>query len=252
MHPFHRSRLFVCAALVCAVAARADWDLGGPHKMHFPQLPDLNGWDVNVSDYVLADDWQCSMSGPIPQIHFWISWTNDLQSPITNIHLSIHDNVPEPPFSRPGELLWHDDFDPASFQIRNWETGLQGWLDPLSNFWRWPDHMTIWQVNVGMHPGNIFFQMISNIYWLDIKLDVLPPGKAGWKTCFTNFMDDAVFWTGEGWQELRSPEVPFPSLDLAFVIDPMPEPAAAALVVSVWLAVRRLQRSAARPARQHA
>jgi len=29
---------------------RADWDPGDGHKMHFPQLPDPEGWDVRISN----------------------------------------------------------------------------------------------------------------------------------------------------------------------------------------------------------
>ncbi|MCJ7578787.1 MAG: hypothetical protein MUO91_10085, partial [candidate division Zixibacteria bacterium] len=45
------------------------------HKMHFPQLPDLEGWDVYaVYPKTLADDWKCSATGPVTDIHFWGSW----------------------------------------------------------------------------------------------------------------------------------------------------------------------------------
>ncbi len=45
------------------------------HKMHFPQLPDEDGWDVNATQpQVLADDWTCSQTGWVKDIHFWGSW----------------------------------------------------------------------------------------------------------------------------------------------------------------------------------
>lgn len=40
-------------ALLCVLAlggpALADWQPGDGHKMHFPQLPDEDGWDVRSS-----------------------------------------------------------------------------------------------------------------------------------------------------------------------------------------------------------
>ena len=44
------------------------------HKMHFPQLPDEDGWDVNATDMCLADDWECSETGYVTDVHFWGSW----------------------------------------------------------------------------------------------------------------------------------------------------------------------------------
>ena len=48
-------------------------------KMHFPQLPDPNGWDVKADGGLcLADDWQCDGTGPVRDIHFWGSWKGDV------------------------------------------------------------------------------------------------------------------------------------------------------------------------------
>ena len=101
--PVGQRMLFLVCAL--AVAGAAHWDIGGPHKMHFPQLPDPVGWDIDACHYTLADDWMCTETGLVQQVHFWISWTNDLVGFITNVHLSIHSDVPAPPYSRPEMLL---------------------------------------------------------------------------------------------------------------------------------------------------
>ncbi len=37
---------FIALVLLIAPAAIADWDPGDGHKMHYPQMPDPNGWDV--------------------------------------------------------------------------------------------------------------------------------------------------------------------------------------------------------------
>ncbi len=43
-------------AVLATLAAQSSWVISDGHKMHYPQLPDPNGWDVNVHDFTLADD----------------------------------------------------------------------------------------------------------------------------------------------------------------------------------------------------
>ena len=221
--------LAAAAMIFCAINVLADWDVGGPHKMHFPQLPDPVGWDVNVSDYTLADDFLCTGDGSVKQVHFWISWTNDFEGIITNVHLSFHMDIPadQSPtkYSMPGELLWEHDFNRKEFKYRFWDVGKQGWYDPAAGFWIFPDHQNIFQINVILPLNHPFVQKFETIYWLDIKLDVLD-GLAGWKTSLDHWNDDAVFELRDDpwWGELRDPIEPEISLDMAFVIDPIPEP----------------------------
>ena len=75
----------LCLA-VFTLPAWADWQPGDGHKMHFPQLPDENGWDVKGCEGIcLADDWECSESGPVTDIHFWGSWKNGEAGQITGL-----------------------------------------------------------------------------------------------------------------------------------------------------------------------
>jgi hypothetical protein len=53
------------------------------HKMHFPQLPDPTGWDVRA--YCIEDDWQCSETGYVSDIHFWGSWHADEVGVLTGL-----------------------------------------------------------------------------------------------------------------------------------------------------------------------
>ncbi len=48
--------------LVAAGTVLAHWDPGDTYKMHYPQLPDPNGFDVSLA-FDLADDWLCTLSG---------------------------------------------------------------------------------------------------------------------------------------------------------------------------------------------
>ena len=76
--------LFVCVSVLLfgAPVALGDWDPGDGHKMHYAQLPKPGGWDVAFNFSRLADDWECSETGPVKDIHFWVSWEQDMVSPI--------------------------------------------------------------------------------------------------------------------------------------------------------------------------
>ncbi|KAA0217476.1 MAG: hypothetical protein DYG94_00300 [Leptolyngbya sp. PLA3] len=216
-------RVVACAVIAAGGAiAFGDWDPGDPFKMHFPQLPDPNGWDVNMTfPKVLADDWLCIDSGWVSDIHFWFSYQHDVFVPIEGIHVSIHADDRSGPFSRPGDLLWQHDFLPSEFTVREWGTGNQGWYDPNTGEAVPGDHFTTWQANIEriLDP---FWQEQGTIYWLDLSVFTGPNGRVGWKTSLDHFEDDAV-WSdfGTGWQELFDPFTGV-SLDLAFVITPSP------------------------------
>lgn len=208
--------------------AAADWDPGDPHKMHFPQLPDPTGWDVAATwPKVLADDWMCTGTGPVTDIHFWGSWYDDQQIPIEYIHVSIHEDIPVSPtnpYSMPGALLWERDFFAGEFTERLWGTGDQGWYNPNTGEYYPNNHILTWQYNMVDIPDP-FIQNEGTIYWLDISVK-LPDGTPpwfGWKTSLDHWSDDAVWgdYPVPDWMELCDP-ITQASLDLAFVITPEP------------------------------
>jgi hypothetical protein len=205
------------------------------HKMHYPQLPDPEGWDIVATrgyashpGIVTADDFLCTESGPITDIHFWGSWLWDIQTPILGFWLSIHDNIPAPPYSRPGTELW-------SAYITNYEMvpegqGLQGWFDPFTGWWEHPNHTMYFRYDIDSIPEP-FYQDSGTIYWLNVMADIGPPGYQelqpepplwGWKTSRSpHFEDDAVWavWTPPvyDWIPLTDPRDGI-TLDMAFVI----------------------------------
>ena len=48
----------ISIVLLVAGNLRADWILEDGHKMHYPQLPDPDGWDVNICVDNIWDDWR--------------------------------------------------------------------------------------------------------------------------------------------------------------------------------------------------
>ena len=67
----------VLGMLVFGSSALAHWEPGDGHKMHFPQLPDPAGWDIGAAQgqfICQADDYMCSETGKVTDIHVWGSW----------------------------------------------------------------------------------------------------------------------------------------------------------------------------------
>lgn len=264
-----------------ALPVRADWNPGDPHKMHYPQLPDLTptGLDVlatrqPVGNFfkLVADDWACSETGPVRDIHLWGSWLNDLlprdgtgapDPSAVAFKLSIHADIPvgpNTPYSRPGEQLWSRIFEPGAFKVRLYSelpagTPGEGFFDPNIPEIIGHDRI-IWQYNFDPI-ADPFIQELGKIYWLDVQaLPASADAFFGWKTTnpliTPHFLDDAVFgdttsFAGPlivppGWRELIYPVGhPFAgqSIDQAFVITPEPASVLVALGAAVLLACAR-------------
>lgn len=231
--------------LLSSSAALADWNVGDPYKMHFPQLPDPNGLDINFeAPGMLADDWLCTQTGPVRDIHFWVSHRAGEIPLILGLRVEIFANIPATGqgFSMPGESLWQGSLLPlgADFNFRAVPGGIgeQGWFDPVTGEYIPSDHDSFFQINL-TNITEPFIQTKGEIYWLGVSIDT--DKEDGWKTAdldsypepYTgrHFEDDAVYRTPDGgWAELFYP-INHPregeSIDLAFVITP--EPASATL-----------------------
>jgi hypothetical protein len=210
----------------------------------YVQWPNLLGgldvWDsssrpTQVTDgpWWLADDFRCTNSGPITDIHLWGSWQND--QPLTNsivFQLYVLDDVPTNaanPFSHPGtNVLWHQTFIPGTYSEQIWspnaseyflDPGIPQILGPDSVVWYYCFYPTgLLQNGSASHPTN---------YWLAAFAE-LPTGIPyvfGWKST-TNVQHDISVhtpWLGYGvpppnnlWQpnyEFAGQQQPF---DLAF------------------------------------
>lgn len=242
---------FALASIVMLVSgsALADWDPGDTHKMHFPQMPDPTGWDVMASDPIgVADDWKCSETGPVNDIHIWGSWQGGLPGYISQLGVAIFSNIPADAavgFSRPGEQLWNRDFSPNEFTIRDYGDGDEGWYEPNTTEYIVHDHNTFHQINI-QNIRDAFIQEEGTIYWLGVKVE-LAAGVAsanwGWKTSLDHYEDDAVWTLVEDGQDLIFNELRDPitgeSLDLAFVITPEPATLAVLLLGALGMLKRR-------------
>jgi len=236
--------LAVALSLVLAVAAHAHWDESMPAK--WVQLPDLDstGMDVNCTfqdpyAYILADDFLCTETSLVDEIHIWGSWWHDVlpdgDPTAVAFSLSIHEDIPADHsptgYSMPGELLWVMDFQPGAFTVQRWAENLEeGWYDPGQSYDPMGDSVC-WQYNFTINEADAFLQEgtpeVPKIYWLDVQAYPLEFGAFfGWKTSIDHWNDDAVAGIGQEpdiphWDELRYPDGHpwYPeSIDLAFVI----------------------------------
>jgi hypothetical protein len=235
------SRCLVVAVVTALLAgyATGDWNLGDPHKMHFPQLPDPNGWDVNIVETQIGDDWTCGGTGPVDDIHFWVSWFQNAPTEIDVLHVGIWSNVPADPIeqmpSRPGQQLWSRDFQQAELAIPvPPSSGDQGFYTPHpeTSMVVEHDHSLYWQINI-TDIADPFEQTRGEIYWLTLQAEVDRSvnefATIGWKTSLDHHEDDAAYTSDTigGWRELLDP-LSGASMDMAFVITP--EPAALAIL----------------------
>ncbi|MDD5063788.1 MAG: PEP-CTERM sorting domain-containing protein [Phycisphaerae bacterium] len=234
--------------LFFAGTALADWNPGDSYKMHYPQLPDPTGWDVQANDPELADDWLCTGTGPVSDIHIWYSVFGDeysaiLQGGVVRIYSDSPDPDDDGPlFSHPDKKLWEWVFsiDDPRVSSRLYGTGDQGWYNPRNEEVYANNHDNIYQLNIVDIPDP-FEQKEGEVYWLALQLNAT--FAMGWKTSLDHWNDDAVWSNGTiggPWNELCDPYTG-QSLDMAFVITP--EPATVALLGLGALSLIRKKRA---------
>jgi len=161
-------------------------------KMHYPQEPDPNGWDVNMS-MVIGDDWECNKTGEITDITFWISWAYDNIGEIPWLNVSIWDNMVEEN-SRPGSMLWSQNLSSSEFSITFDGTGDQGfyWENDLGGY-EASNHNNYYRVDIN-NIQNPFNQTSGTMYWLVIETPQIynQTNCPGWKTTNTSFGGHSV------------------------------------------------------------
>ncbi len=178
------------------------WQPGDGHKMHFPQLPDEEGWDVNATyPLVLGEDWTCSRTGWVKDLHFWGSWLNGQKGIIDNFLISISEDIPadgELPYSRPGDILWERTI--TNYREYSITPGtLEGWFDPSLPVQLPENHQEYFQYDVDLDSLDWFWQEEGRIYWLCISADIteIQGTRWGWKSSLDHWEDYAT-WTAFG------------------------------------------------------
>ncbi|MBN1508558.1 MAG: hypothetical protein JW955_17040 [Sedimentisphaerales bacterium] len=207
-----------------------DWRPGAPHKMHWPQLPDLGftGIDISLEQATLADDFRCTATGPVRDIHIWGSFRDDVlpkEGPDSlTFEISIHSDVPASGkrWSLPGDRLWTRTFKPGEYTVRRVHNGPEDWYDPARGLYVPQNHRYAFQYNFCID-RDPFTQREGSIYWLAVTESSATGNYSfGWKTAVreSRWNDDAVY-DQSGWMEMAYPKghkYGGESLDLAFVI----------------------------------
>lgn len=85
--------------------------------------------------FLLADDFRCTESGTITNIHIWGSWLADAEDRGATFVLSLHKDIPadppQRPFSQPGDLVWLRIFTPGRYVERVYTNQIaEGWMNP--------------------------------------------------------------------------------------------------------------------------
>ncbi|HUW56727.1 MAG TPA: PEP-CTERM sorting domain-containing protein [Planctomycetota bacterium] len=259
----------VLVAMACGPAV-ADWMPQDGCKMHYPQLPDLdNGMNVLCTERtswgskLLADDFLCTGTGLIRDIHIWGSWLNDDDPGFLDVDLYIFSDIPAVvdasgqvlEHSRPEKVLWSRHFTPTEVIVGEVITNPEPFYDPNLNQIIGTDTKIV-QYNFFIPEADAFFQENGTIYWLGVqKRNDFDTYVFGWKSSKDHWNDDAVYIDfvpdnkpglelGEillDWSELIDPRT-LESMDLSFVITPEPTTLALAALGGGVLAVLRRRR----------
>lgn len=242
---------------ITAGGVQAGWTPGDPSI--FEQLPNPEGWDVYSEwgrgpgadeGYGVADDWVCSTSEFVSDLHFWGSWKNDIVGETGNILLQIFEDGTG---GKPGEKLWEHVVAETEYDIRLYTTGDQGWYDPRGeDDWDRHNHDNMYEYNINFI-DNPFYQEAGNTYWLMVSMNYTGC-EWGWKTSTDNGLNTAVFWDKFGhhgweWQKLYEPKRwaeeemgrPPEPMGMAFVLTP--EPATLLLLGLGGLAILRRRKA---------
>ncbi len=232
------------AVLFFAATALAQTQCVVTNGVKYLQPPNLSGYDISDGlGYVLADDFVCTNTGPITDIHIWGSWLHDVHSAVTNFIIGIYSDVPAgtnaagaPTPSHPGGLLWSESFSTGQFSESIYTVGQEQFISPASVDIIGPD-TNVWFYC--FYPTNPFTQTgsaaLPTVYWLAVYAQglfggaIANPPQFGWKTTpsIRNDVSVNTQWTGSlppagaPWNTNSTPgnsPIGAQPLDLAFVL----------------------------------
>lgn len=201
------------------------------------QPPDLteNGVDVANIHVQLADDFQCTETGPITDLHLWTSFFHDgtPDGGLTSLvfTLRLYADVPtdqQNPYSHPGDLLWIRTCAPGTYQAaRIAASTYEWWHNPGQDYWEYPGDSQVYQFDFIVPEEDTFVQKKGTIYWLGVTYEKSVPDQSvmGWKSSPNHWNDDACWLDGTIWRELRyggAHPLKGQSMDLAFAVTGIP------------------------------
>ncbi len=224
-----------------ALPEPCSWTEGDPDKMHWPQLPDLRsttGLAVSAATVPLADDFLCTGSGPITDIHFWGAFRDGVVPPhgsnAVAFTIGIYSNVPpdeQITWSRPGQLLWSKKVEPYTYDVSIAADAVtQGWYDPNTKSYDPANLRRTYLFNICLDSAESrFVQTYGTTYWLYISAVADPNYAFGWTIAQNSLQwNDCSAWRHKtyDWLPMTYPDThPYQSrsMDMAFVINSAPD-----------------------------
>jgi hypothetical protein len=179
------------------------------HKwIHGPdaETPGGEGLNVRATDgYVLADDFECSVSGPIVEIAIYGALNATCFVPYgRTYHLAIH--ADGPPAGTPGAVLWTKSFGEVGYSY--WYLGgggNGGWFYPGSDDWT-PTDPNLDRYEFYVSPEEAFVQEGTPeapvTYWLAFQhcpnIALCPSEEFGWYTSIDGEPWDCAVYASSG------------------------------------------------------
>jgi|GEM_PF-1255986 len=187
-------------------------DNGGVKYLQPPNL--VNGVDVNATfsptdpinflPWVLADDFPCTNSGPITDIHIWGSWLYDQVDANAVFTLAIWSDAPTSAanqFSHPDQLLWTQTYSNGQYALCPYTNTLENFVDGsmpgLPN--QLGSSSNLYYLCFDASPANTFYQTgtatAPTNYWLSVTVQSTAsttPYYFGWKSSSVAYNDAAV------------------------------------------------------------
>jgi hypothetical protein len=188
------------------------------------QLPDLKGTGVDMDAtedapttwpaVIEADDFQCTVPGPLTGIDIWGSWYFDMlpDNDANNVAftLSLHKDIPAPPatvagYSRPGAVLWKKTFAPKDFTVSVQNSEPESYDHPILDFYLPNSDNHVYRYHFTVDSNEAFYQTGTKAspvtYWLSVQAHLIRKAgncstRWGWKTSATQWGDVAVYAAG--------------------------------------------------------
>ncbi|MFC1911022.1 Ig-like domain repeat protein, partial [Chloroflexota bacterium] len=172
------------------------------------QLPDDSdgiAWiSMRISEDQLiagADNFLCTETGLITDIHVWGSWAYDeLPEEPAEFYVGIYANIPANEsatgFSVPGEQLWSSFFGPDDYIV----TSNEDYQGILESGWGAISTSVLFQYNFHIPKENYFIQEQGTIYWLSVMAiyQEVEGYLWGWNFArYDNRWTDNAFWYGQ-------------------------------------------------------